>query len=373
MKTRGTLPVLLLFAAGLLGSALHYFWGGSSPVWDRTLPSLYYLAIVVAAINLGPKAAAAVGAAAGALHMTAAGVGGGDWWLPLTETASFICIGIVTGLLVESRNRAVRKAHGVKANARDEITQDGLELRVGRQASALSQIIERLIQQFRTPLTSIEGACWLLDDWRLNQEKRAELVGIILKESHQLDRALSDLAEFNSPGEPRYQQVDLSSLVDAVIQLAGPKEHGPFFLFRKEIPSNLPHVRCDPKQIRQALLNLAVNAIQACPGGGQITIAARPEGDAVVIEVRDHGKGIPPAILDRIFEPFFTTRQNSLGLGLTVARQIVASHGGTIGTITVQDGSGEGTTLGLTLPLRLGQPPVTANAYEYGPDTGSRG
>src|SRR5262249_42648981 len=160
------------------------------------------------------------------------------------------------------------------------------------QLPALGRVVAGLVRQFRTPVTSIEGAGWVLEDSRLPDEKRQELVGIIRKESHRLNRVLSDVLDFTRPRKPRFRAVDLSTLVDEVIQLAGPKDHGPFFLFQKDISPDFPPLRCDPEQIRQALLNLAMNAIQATPGGGQIEISAQIEDGEAVIKVNDHGRGI---------------------------------------------------------------------------------
>jgi signal transduction histidine kinase len=205
-----------------------------------------------------------------------------------------------------------------------------------------------LVRQFRTPVASIEGAGWVLEDSRLPDEKRQEFVGIIRKESHRLDRVLSDVLDFTRPRKPRFETASISTLIDEVIRLAGPKDHGPFFLFKTDIAPDLPPLRCDPEQIRQTLLNLAMNAIQASPGGGQIEISARVEQNFVVIRIRDHGRGIPAAILDRIFDPFFTTHESSLGLGLPVALHTVTEHGG---RIAVEGTSGFGTCMCISLPV----------------------
>jgi two-component system sensor histidine kinase AtoS len=209
-------------------------------------------------------------------------------------------------------------------------------------------MIVGLVRQFRTPLTSIEGAGWLLEDGRLSEDKRQEIVRIVRKESHRLNRVLADVLDFAQPREPRFRAVELSMLVDEVIQLAGPKDHGPFFIFRKDIPPNFPPLRCDPELIRQVLLNVAMNSIQASPGGGQIDISARREEQAVVIRVKDYGRGIPPQALDKIFEPFFTTYENSLGLGLSVALRIVTEHGG---KMWVEPFPNKGCSISIMLPL----------------------
>jgi signal transduction histidine kinase len=95
-------------------------------------------------------------------------------------------------------------------------------------------------------------------------------------------------------------------------------------------------------------LNLAINAIQAMPQGGEIVLAARRRGGQVVLEVRDQGCGISAEHMDRIFDPFFTTKENGTGLGLSVAHQIVSQHGG---ILTAERNSDRGMTFSVSLPL----------------------
>ena len=96
------------------------------------------------------------------------------------------------------------------------------------------------------------------------------------------------------------------------------------------------------------LLNLLINAIQATPAGGRVSIAARAEGDRILITITDCGKGIPGSIAGKIFDPFFTTGDKGLGLGLTVARQIVTAH---CGNIKVDGSSEKGTSVSVQLPV----------------------
>ena len=85
---------------------------------------------------------------------------------------------------------------------------------------------------------------------------------------------------------------------------------------------------CDPEQLKQVLLNLVMNAIQATPQGGTVVLAAREDGNKVTIDVHDQGCGINADSLDRVFDPFFTTKETGTGLGLSLAHQIVSQHGG---------------------------------------------
>ena len=115
------------------------------------------------------------------------------------------------------------------------------------------------------------------------------------------------------------------------------------------IPAKLPKLECDPEQIKQVLLNLVMNAIQAMPAGGLVRVDAHAHASEMNIDVHDHGPGIQAADVDRIFDPFFTTKEGGSGLGLSVAHQILTQHGG---SLTIARNSKDGATLRIALPLR---------------------
>jgi len=349
MSTRKWAPVLLPFIVGLLGSCLDWERFGAVASLREVLASVYYIPIVIAAISLGCRAAVIVALVAGGSHGLTALLGrGGQILQPVAETMLFLCVAVTTAKLAEWLREQPVSVSAPNDLPEDPLEQSFSEVQNSTEMSALSRVVVSLVRQFRTPVASIEGAGWVLQDFRLPDEKRQEFVGIIRKESHRLDRVLSEVLEFTRPRKPRFETVSLAPLIDEVIRLANPKTQGPLFLFNTDIPADLPTVRCDPEQIRQALLNLAMNAVQASPGGGQVLISARVEQNYVVIRIRDHGRGIRPSILGKIFDPFFTTRENSLGLGLPVALHTVTEHGG---KIAVEATSDRGTCISVFLPV----------------------
>jgi signal transduction histidine kinase len=117
-----------------------------------------------------------------------------------------------------------------------------------------------------------------------------------------------------------------------------------------EVEDGLPAVVADAELLRQAFLNLCVNAIQAMQegGGGRLAVRARREGDAVVVEIADTGPGIDPETRDHVFEPFFTTKANGTGLGLAIVRQAAEAHGG---SVEVESTRGEGAAFRIRLPV----------------------
>jgi signal transduction histidine kinase len=112
------------------------------------------------------------------------------------------------------------------------------------------------------------------------------------------------------------------------------------------MPAELPQVYVDPEKLRQVLLNLCNNAIEAMPSGGTLTLKAYAEADEVIMEIIDTGSGIPAGF--DVFEPFATTKEKGTGLGLMIVRQILAAHHG---SVTYESDVGKGTTFRVTLPL----------------------
>ena len=269
MTTRKWLPVMLPFSIGLIASAVYSFLEIFSESWGQVLGSLYYIPIVIAAIVPGVPSAFSVALAAGAVHTIAATFGHGDPWIgPIAQTLLFVCVAITAAKLAQWRGGALRSI---------VLDQPEGSLASGGELSVLSRMIVGLVRQFRTPLTSIEGAGWVLEDPKLADNKRRELVGIVRKETHRLNRIMMDVLEFTQPRSPRFRMIDLSKLVDDVIQLAGTKDGRPFTL-TKNIPSDLPMLRGDPEQIRQVLLNLIMNSNQAMPAGGEVEISRSHRG-----------------------------------------------------------------------------------------------
>jgi signal transduction histidine kinase len=132
---------------------------------------------------------------------------------------------------------------------------------------------------------------------------------------------------------------------------------------RRILASDLPQIRGDPNQLHQVLVNLVVNAMQAMPRGGPLSIHTYAETAGVVLAVEDQGMGMDPQVVRRIFEPFFTTKDvgEGTGLGLAVVHGIVSAHGG---TIRVQSQPGQGSRFEVHLPIEPPQEPGPNEAHD---------
>ena len=156
-----------------------------------------------------------------------------------------------------------------------------------------------------------------------------------------MNRMFASFLDFARPPTLRRERVDLSDLVGKVIDLVRPRARVQDVLIEFRPQGPMP-VYADPQQIRQVLLNVLLNALDAQPGGGGISIAVGPDDQtqspAWVVNVADKGPGIPPQVAETLFEPFVGTKETGVGLGLAICKRIIQSHGGTIEADTMPGG-----------------------------------
>jgi signal transduction histidine kinase len=171
---------------------------------------------------------------------------------------------------------------------------------------------------------------------------------IIGSEIHRLDRVVQTLVDFMRARELHLMEVDLRRLLDDVALLAGPdaEQHG--VNIKREMPAGPLRIKADLDLMKQALLNVVLNGIQAMPEGGQLTISARRDDNVAVAEISDRGTGIPQDVQDKIFELYFTTKKEGNGIGLAQTYQILQWH---YGSVEFESVEGKGTTFRFRLPL----------------------
>jgi PAS domain S-box-containing protein len=173
------------------------------------------------------------------------------------------------------------------------------------------------------------------------------LLDIVGEEADRLNRIVGDLLDFARPSTPELRPEPLDRVVDEAVG-AALAQRPPGVEVARETDPAVPLVPMDARLVRQAVLNVAVNAVQAMPRGGRITVRTRRAGESVVLEIEDTGAGIPDEVRARIFEPFFTTKASGTGLGLAVVKRIVEGHGG---AVAVANRPGAGAVFALSFPL----------------------
>jgi signal transduction histidine kinase len=219
--------------------------------------------------------------------------------------------------------------------------------------AAIGRLSAAIAHEVRNPLSGISAAAQaLLKSAAATGAVSPDLplLRIIDRESKRLNRIITDFLQFARPRTPVMRRVSVPAMIESTISLLEQEMGGRFRIERGFSPET-PPAHADGDQVKQVLINLVLNSIQAMPAGGTLSFASRaaelPSGPAVEITIGDSGPGIPPADFSRVFEPFFSTKKEGTGLGLAIAHQIVHSHGG---TISAHSSSGQGALFRILLP-----------------------
>jgi signal transduction histidine kinase len=224
--------------------------------------------------------------------------------------------------------------------------------------AALGEMSAGLAHEIRNPLAAIKGAIQYLEPSRLPTEDR-EFLEIIIEEVNRLNGVVTQFLDYSRPLKPSMAPSAVNEILDKTFRLLL-AETPPQIEVRLDLAPSLPRVLCDAEQLKQVFLNLALNAYQAMPRGGRLTVATRVERDelafwregkrrrdVVEIRFRDSGPGIPEEARENIFVPFYTTKEKGTGLGLAICQRIVKAHGG---SIAVRSAPGEGAEFVISLP-----------------------
>ncbi len=223
------------------------------------------------------------------------------------------------------------------------------EIELSRQMSASGRTTRGVAHEVKNPINAIVLHLQLLQSklQQIDPDTRRHM-DIIGNEIHRLDRVVQILVDFTRPRDLRLEELDLRRLLEDVIMLATPdtEQHG--VTVKRKLGTEPLGVRVDVDVMKQAILNVIINGMQAMPQGGTLTISARREEDSVITEIRDQGIGIPHELQEKIFELYFTTRKGGSGIGLAQTYQALQWHYGSIDFETVE---GQGTTFRLRLPV----------------------
>jgi signal transduction histidine kinase len=358
-----------IIRTGLLGlsiigiSLLHYLTPLHLHYLHDIFQRFYYLPIILAALWFGFRGGLTCALAvsvAYAPHILFQW--GGQLTLEMEkylEIVMYNVVGSVTGLLAQrERERSLelqRTAEGLEESCSklqsqsERIIAIEEQLRRSEKLSTLGEMAAVLAHEIRNPLGSIRGTAEILRDDYLPGDPKHEFIEIQIKETERLNHVVEDFLRMARQHPLELRDCSIQEELETIVTLVAKDAQNRGVSLHFE-PNAEEAIMCgDGEKLRQAFLNIVINALQATPSGGSVTISLNKGASGFEISFRDSGCGIAPDSLQRIFEPFYTTKPDGTGLGLAVTRKIIEGHGG---TLDIESENGKGTTVTVRLPLQ---------------------
>ena len=351
-----------LLGLSILGiSLLHYFTPLHLHYLHDIFQRIYYLPIILAALWFGFRGGltcSLVVSIVYAPHILF------QWGGHLTvemekylEIVLYNIVGSVTGLLAQrERERSLelqRTAEGLEESCRtlqaqsERIIAIEEQLRRSEKLSTLGEMAAVLAHEIRNPLGSIRGTAEILrDDYRPGDPKH-EFIEIQIKETERLNHVVEDFLRMARQQPMELHDCSIREELETIVTLVAKDAQDRGVSLRLEPSTGEAVILGDGEKLRQAFLNIIINALQATPSGGSVGIACRRTATGHEIRFVDSGSGIAAEALTKIFEPFYTTKPDGTGLGLAVTRKIIEGHGG---TLEIESENGTGTTVSVCLP-----------------------
>ena len=225
------------------------------------------------------------------------------------------------------------------------------KVRKSEQLTALGRMAASIAHEVRNPLASMSGSIQILQSTLDLKGEDRKLMDIVLTETRRLNHLVEGFLSYARPPDPRFEDVDLREVISETVDFLKSSIRSEDIDLRTELPEEPVILSLDVSQIRQIIINLVKNSIDAVDGSGKISICLeRGEnkgGSVTLLSVTDDGSGIPEKVLPEVFEPFMTTREGGSGLGLAIVYQLLQAHQASIDVSSVEDA---GTTFTISLP-----------------------
>ena len=336
-------------------SLLHYLTHASYEHWHVVYQRLYYIPILLGAALYGVRGGVAVAALTAVSYLPHILL---QWQHAplyrshqLAEIVLFLVFGAVSGVLIDRIDRERernRETAEQLARANEELRSTFQRLRLLDRLSALGALSAGIAHEIRNPLGGVSGAVEILDSMTTPDDERHEFVQIVKKEIGRISTIVARQLDLVRARLGDVAPCDVGRVIESVVQLLRGQAAKHDIRIETRIANNLPVVHTDEQGLRQAILNLLLNGVQATDQSGTVRIAAKKRDDRVRIVVDDEGAGLGAEGLEHAFDPFYTTKPEGTGLGLSIAFQIVDQQGG---RLTVENRDEGGARFTLELPI----------------------
>ena len=214
----------------------------------------------------------------------------------------------------------------------------------------MGRLTSQIAHELNNPIYGIMNTLELLKTEISPESKRRRILELSLSETQRLSEMLRNMLSFSKPEEEKRMPIRINELIEGILSVMEKQMRELNIKVETYLNGEIPEVIASPNQMRQVILNIIKNAMEAMPKGGTLTVRTVREKDSVLIQIEDTGIGIPEEIRDKIFEAFFTTKQKvkGVGLGLSVCYGIIKGHGG---EIKVDSEVGKGANFTISLPV----------------------
>lgn len=222
-------------------------------------------------------------------------------------------------------------------------------LKTSDKLSVIGELAAGVAHEIRNPLTSLKGFTQILKS-RLSDDSDQEFISIMMSELDRINMIVNEFMVLARPQAVSYEKSNVQDLIENVLTLIETQATLNNVQIYTRLIDTIPAITCSENQIKQVLINVLKNAIEAMPSGGEVVVSVFFDNKHVMVEIQDNGKGIPDHQLSHLGEPFYTTKKKGNGLGLMICRRIIQNHQG---ELTFESEEGKGTTVSIKLPLEL--------------------
>jgi signal transduction histidine kinase len=255
----------------------------------------------------------------------------------------------VMGILFITLTFVVRKGENIIQQRALERMKLREELSRAEHLSSLGEMIAGVSHEIRNPLGIIKSSAELLRKKESEKNSSTNIPEVIVEEAGRLNNIITDFLNFAKPRSPNFTLCQVEEVLEKNISFYSSQIEDQNCSITKRFEQNLPKIMADADMLYQAFLNILINAMQAMPEGGEISIKTKSNDNGVTIFFEDDGEGISDDAFEKIWTPFYTTKEKGTGLGLGIVKNIIGAHGG---EVYVENRPQGGARVGITLPIK---------------------